>query len=45
MSISQTKTNNHAVLRQHAETQFAQELEELQNNDERERPQNWAISP
>ena len=33
------------VLRQHAETQFAQELEELKKNDQRQRPPNWLLSP
>jgi len=33
------------VLRQHAETQFAEELEALQRADTRQRPANWALSP
>jgi MoxR-like ATPase len=33
------------VLRQHAEIQFAHELEELQKADTRQRPPNWALSP
>ncbi|MBS0370881.1 MAG: AAA family ATPase [Proteobacteria bacterium] len=33
------------VLRQHAEQQFAEELEELKKADNRERPENWALSP
>lgn len=33
------------VLRQHAEIQFAHELEELQKADTRQRPTNWALSP
>ncbi len=33
------------VLRQHAETQFAHELVELQKSDARQRPANWALSP
>jgi len=33
------------VIRQHAETQFAEELEELQKSDARQRPPNWALSP
>ena len=33
------------VLRQHAETQFAHELEELQKADTRQRPTHWALSP
>lgn len=47
-------TNNHnsttlpslnAVLRQHAEQQFAEELEELKKIDDRQRPPNWVLSP
>ena len=47
-------TNNHnelapsalnAVLRQHAEQQFAEELEELKKIDDRQRPPNWILSP
>ncbi len=34
-----------AVLRQHAETQFAQELDELAKTDTRQRPPNWKLSP
>jgi MoxR-like ATPase len=34
-----------AVLRQHAEQQFAAELSELQANDTNKRPPNWAMSP
>jgi hypothetical protein len=33
------------VLRQHAEIQFAHELDELQKADTRQRPTNWALSP
>jgi MoxR-like ATPase len=33
------------TLRQHAEQQFAEELEALQKADTRERPENWAMSP
>jgi MoxR-like ATPase len=33
------------VLRQHAETQFAEELAELQRTDTRQRPANWQLSP
>ncbi|WP_428504963.1 ATP-binding protein [Roseateles sp.] len=33
------------VLRQHAETQFAEELAELSRQDTRQRPENWALSP
>lgn len=47
-------TNNHtstndsslnAVLRQHAEQQFAEELAELKKIDDRQRPPNWVLSP
>jgi len=34
-----------SVLRQHAEHQFAEELEELQKVDNRKRPTNWQLSP
>jgi MoxR-like ATPase len=34
-----------AVLRQHAETQFAEELAELAKADDRQRPPNWKLSP
>jgi len=33
------------VLRQHAETQFAEELAELKRADTRQRPTNWELSP
>ncbi|QXZ10503.1 AAA family ATPase [Comamonas sp. Y33R10-2] len=33
------------VLRQHAEAQFAEELDALQKVDDRARPQNWKLSP
>ncbi|MBI4854752.1 MAG: AAA family ATPase [Acidobacteria bacterium] len=33
------------ILRQHAEQQFAEELEELSRNDTRLRPPNWKLSP
>lgn len=33
------------ILREHAETQFAEELEALKKADTRERPANWALSP
>lgn len=33
------------VLRQHAEQQFAEELEELNRQDSRVRPPNWKLSP
>jgi MoxR-like ATPase len=34
-----------AILRQHAEQQFAEELEVLAKNDDRQRPPNWKLSP
>ena len=34
-----------AVLRQHAETQFAEELEAIAAVDTRHRPPNWKLSP
>lgn len=34
-----------AVLRQHAEVQFAEELEALRQVDDRQRPANWRLSP
>lgn len=33
------------VLRQHAEQQFAEELQELTKEDRRQRPPNWKLSP
>ena len=33
------------VLRQHAEQQFAEELDQLARSDTRERPTNWRLSP
>lgn len=33
------------ILRQHAEQQFAAELEELKKNDKDRRPENWVLSP
>ena len=47
-------TNNHngsatpqlnAVLREHAEQQYAEELAELKKIDDRQRPPNWVLSP
>jgi MoxR-like ATPase len=49
-----TTANNHngtnaselnAVLRQHAEQQYAEELDELKKIDDRQRPLNWVLSP
>jgi MoxR-like ATPase len=34
-----------AVLRQHAEEQYAEELAELAREDKRQRPPNWVLSP
>jgi len=34
-----------SILRQHAEQQFAEEIEALQKRDERQRPTNWQLSP
>lgn len=34
-----------ALMRQHAEQQFAEELAELARQDDRQRPPNWKISP
>ena len=34
-----------AVLREHAEQQFAEELDELARVDDRQRPPNWRLSP
>src|SRR6185295_12221299 len=33
------------ILRQHAEHQFAEELDQLAKSDDRERPENWKLSP
>lgn len=38
-------TSNAPVLRRHAEQQFAEELHELQRQDQRPRPDNWRLSP
>src|SRR5581483_4308825 len=43
--IDPASSTLNAVLRQHAEQQFAEELEELQKNDDRQRPPNWILSP
>jgi MoxR-like ATPase len=39
------KKSETALLREHAEQQFAEELEELAKVDERQRPPNWRLSP
>ena len=38
-------TQLNAVLRQHAEQQYAHELAELAKADTRQRPPNWLLSP
>ncbi len=52
MSTTPTANGNHtpvssldAVLREHAEQQFAEELAELAKIDDRQRPPNWVLSP
>ena len=42
---AETEKNMSLVIRQHAETQFAAELEELRKADARQRPPNWVLSP
>ncbi|HEY9709605.1 MAG TPA: AAA family ATPase, partial [Oculatellaceae cyanobacterium] len=45
---SKLKTQNStqpSLLREHAEQEFAHELEELAKVDQRQRPQNWKLSP
>lgn len=48
-STLRNKSFNHfnmsTLLRQHAEQQFAQELEELQKQDSDKKPPNWKLSP
>jgi MoxR-like ATPase len=44
MKKSEKKTES-AALREHAEQQFAEELNELAKVDERQRPPNWRLSP
>jgi intein/homing endonuclease/MoxR-like ATPase len=43
-TTSEENTLN-AVLRQHAEDQYAEELAELAKEDKRQRPPNWTLSP
>lgn len=43
--INSEKAALDAVLRQHAEDQFAEELAELAKEDNRQRPPNWVLSP
>ena len=54
MAISPASTNHstpenisttEAILRQHAEQQYAEELAELSKQDTRQRPPNWKLSP
>lgn len=52
MTTAKASNGNHAevasinaVLRQHAEQQFAEELAELKKIDDRQRPPNWVLSP
>ena len=54
MAISSTSTNHstpasvsatEAILRQHVEQQYAEELAELGKQDTRQRPPNWQLSP
>lgn len=52
MSKSEVTNGNHsettsleAVIRQHAEQQFAEELAEIKKIDDRQRPPNWVLSP
>src|SRR5579859_1036956 len=49
MTISPTAPENtstvEAILRQHAELQYAEELAELSKQDTRQRPPNWKLSP
>lgn len=42
---SNSTTHAPPVLRQHAETQFAHELDLLQRQDERQKPPRWKLSP
>jgi MoxR-like ATPase len=44
-SSSNSNANTNGVLRQHAETQFAQELEELKKQDSGKVPPRWHMSP
>jgi len=42
---SAINATSNAVIRQHAEQQYAQELDELSKEDKRQRPPNWVLSP
>ncbi len=44
-TINSEKPALEAVLRQHAEDQYAEELAELAQEDKRQRPPNWVLSP
>ncbi|MDJ0795642.1 MAG: AAA family ATPase [Calothrix sp. MO_167.B12] len=43
--VNNSQNNSKALLREQAEQQFAQELEELAKFDTRHRPPNWQLSP
>jgi intein/homing endonuclease/MoxR-like ATPase len=45
IGVNGEETGLKAVLRQHAEEQFAEELAELKKIDDRQRPPNWVLSP
>lgn len=45
ISLASDSQADSTLLREHAEQQFAQELEELIKADERQRPPNWQMSP
>src|SRR2546427_3818972 len=45
IGVNGEETGLKAVLRQHAEEQFAEELAELKKVDDRQRPPNWVLSP
>ena len=48
MSASNTAPDNGAltaILREHAEQQYAEELAELAKHDDRQRPPSWRLSP
>jgi MoxR-like ATPase len=43
--VAEAGTELRAILRHHAEQQYAQELAELAQADDRQRPPNWSLSP
>ncbi|MBE9042339.1 AAA family ATPase, partial [Oscillatoriales cyanobacterium LEGE 11467] len=45
MASSKPETSPTSLLRQHAEQQFAEELNVLQQMDKKQRPPNWLLSP